>query len=127
MKAIRTISSILFVAVGFSALTAGYIFISDPSGNSLGLSVSLLNNSPFPDYLFPGIFLFSFIGVMNLLVAILTTMNYKGHQRLIVIQSIILISWIIIEMIMIREISMLHFLIAGIGVLLFMMGNRLNV
>lgn len=127
MKSIRTFTVILLITVGISALTAGYFFITDPSGNTLDLSVALLKHSPFNSYLIPGILLFVFIGILNMIVAFLTTIKSSGHPRFIVIQSVILLGWIIIEMLLIREISFLHFFIAGIGILLFMMGNRLNV
>jgi hypothetical protein len=46
---------------------------------------------------------------------------------LIVFQGLFLVGWIILQMIFLQDVSFLHFVLGGIGFLLFMFGNRLNV
>lgn len=50
---------------GLSGLLGGYMLITDPSGEDLGLNPELLQNLPFRNYLIPGIILFFLIGVAN--------------------------------------------------------------
>ncbi len=50
-----SISLLLLTAV--NATVAGVLFILDPSGHKMGMSVSYIENSPFNSYLIPGIVL----------------------------------------------------------------------
>lgn len=60
----------LLMLLAVNALYGGAILILDPSGAKLGVPVSLLDGSPFRDYLFPGLILFWFLGIVPLLVAV---------------------------------------------------------
>ena len=52
-----------FIAIG--ALPVGYLFITKPDGSAVGLNVEMLANSPFSDFLIPGIALFIFNGIFH--------------------------------------------------------------
>jgi hypothetical protein len=121
---ITAIVTLLFVAI--NALLAGYLFIADPSGSRLNISAALLHNSPFTTFLIPGIILFTVNGVFNLIAAMATILELKNYPRFIIWQGIILIGWIIIQIILLQNLNFLHFILSGIGVLLFMLGNRLD-
>ena len=54
-----------FLSVG--ALFGGFMLLSDSSGGALKMPLNVLSNSPFPDFLIPGLILFIFIGVFPLL------------------------------------------------------------
>lgn len=56
--------------VGIAAITVGLGLIVAPDGDGFKLSVELLKNTPFRDYLIPGIVLLTVIGVGSLLAAI---------------------------------------------------------
>jgi hypothetical protein len=55
---------LFFLAV--SALFGSYHLVSDPTGRSLGMSVSQLDETPFDNYLFPGLVLGIFLGLLPL-------------------------------------------------------------
>lgn len=61
---------ILMVFVATSAIFGGIRLILDPSGSLLRLPSELLDNSPFRNYLVPGILLILFLGFLPLLSAI---------------------------------------------------------
>ena len=63
-----TAALLLFVGIG--AVAGGLGVILDPSGESLGVSVDLLINSPFKNFLIPGIVLFT-VSWLNKLIGIL--------------------------------------------------------
>ncbi len=48
--ALRILSNILLLFNGIGAFYGSVKFITDPSGASLGMTVSLLEHSPFPNY-----------------------------------------------------------------------------
>lgn len=127
MKTIRITTVILLLLVAINAVIAGYLFIIDPSGSKLKIPLSVLEYSPFKDFLIPGIILFTVNGIFNFVAATLTIFKWKNYPALIVWQGIILIGWIVIQVIMLREFNLLHFVLASIGILLFTFGNRLNV
>ncbi|MCK7526185.1 MAG: hypothetical protein MZV64_55570 [Ignavibacteriales bacterium] len=105
MKSKKPISVIvLMVSVFFQALSGlggGAFLIADPTGETLNLSLSFLINSPFPDYLIPGIILFTVLGVYPLIVtAGLWKRKYWGWLGSILL-GIALLIWIFVEIIMI--------------------------
>ena len=105
MKSKKPISVIvLMVSVFFQALSGlggGAFLIADPTGETLNLSLSFLFNSPFPDYLIPGIILFTVLGVYPLIVtAGLWKRKYWGWLGSIFL-GIALLIWIFVEILII--------------------------
>ncbi len=68
-KSLRNLHLSLMGFLGISAAGGGGALIISPSGKLLGgLPLSILENSPFTDFLFPGIILFFVLGVFPYLV-----------------------------------------------------------
>jgi hypothetical protein len=86
----------LFISLG--AIAGGLGLILEPDGSNLGFSVELLNNSPFSDYLIPGIVLFVFIGIGNLVGGIVSFMRYKYAGEIAAVLGFALIIWIVVEL-----------------------------
>ncbi len=86
---------------GISGIMGGYMLVKDPAGDFLQLSVSLLENSPFPDYLVPGLILLIVLGIFPLLVfyGLLRKINLSWYGALFV--GISLIIWIVVEILII--------------------------
>ena len=127
MKTIRITTILLLLIISINALWAGYSFMTDSTGGGLQISTTKLQFSPFRNFFIPGLILVSFIGLLSLLAAVFTIFRFKYHTRLIIYQSVILIGWITVQMIMLREINFLHILLLILGAMLFVFGNRLNV
>jgi hypothetical protein len=68
---------ILQMFVGIGAVPAGMAMISDPSGRSLGMDLEMLVNSPFADFLIPGVFLLLVNGIGSVLGAIT---SFRRHR-----------------------------------------------
>ena len=60
----------LFIALG--ALGGGWGLITAPDGSNLGMPLSMLEHSPFPDFLIPGWILLTVLGLGNLAAGTLT-------------------------------------------------------
>ena len=114
---------LLFNIVG--AFYGGIGLISDPSGASVGLAPELLSKSPFSDYLVPGIVLLVINGIFCSLVFIATSLTWKGYEKLLIIQGLLLTTWIVIQMLMINTIYFLHFILGGAGVFFLFAGLML--
>jgi hypothetical protein len=67
-KTVRNIHLFLLAFLGLSAIGGGGALIISPSGRLLGgMPLSILKNSPFDNFLIPGIILFVVLGVLPIL------------------------------------------------------------
>src|SRR6056297_1302168 len=62
---------------GLSALAGGYGLMNDPTGKALQMDRSILANSPFDDFLVPGLVLFIINGIGNATGAVLSMKKFK--------------------------------------------------
>lgn len=122
----RITSIILLFIAGINALAAGYAFIADPSGNSVGLTTDYLRFSPFDNYFIPGIVLFVAIGIFCIVTGVMAIKKGKYYPFLIGIQGCLLTGWIIIQVILVRDFNWLHFIILIIGLLLMIFGKKMR-
>ncbi len=63
-KAPRNILLTLLAFLGIGALFGGGVFIVSPSGKLFGMPLSMLDKSPFTNFLIPGIILFVVLGLV---------------------------------------------------------------
>lgn len=93
------ISCIIIQAI--SGVAGGIGLVSDPTGASLGIPQEWLSNSPFNDYLIPGVILFSVLGIFPAFVSVgLWKEKHWGWLGSLSL-GIALIIWIIVEIIII--------------------------
>lgn len=76
MKIVYRLLFILHAFVGIGGMAGGLAAITDP-WQPLGVPVEALKNSPFQNYLIPGILLFTVIGVGNVASAVLFRFHLK--------------------------------------------------
>jgi hypothetical protein len=126
MRMMRIILLCILFSVALNALFAGYSFMFDPSGSGLNISVNRLEYSPFNSYFIPGLVLFTSIGLLSLITAIVTILKWKQYPWMIMIQGAVIFGWIVIQMAMLREVNYLHYIFMMIGVLLFFFGFRIK-
>jgi len=84
-----------------SGLFGGCALILDPTGNFLQLPTTLLEGTPFQDFLIPGIILFTFLGVLPLIVFFGSWQRKPWAWLGAVLISIALIIWIGVQIAMI--------------------------
>lgn len=115
------ICACLFVN-GTGALFGGWQLIAHPDGSSGFMPVSVLEHSPFRDFLIPGLVLFIFNGLSSLIILALILIRYKNAPLLIAVQGAILTGWIAIQILMIREFSFYHPVFGSMGIFLIIAG-----
>lgn len=78
-KTARNILVILLAFLGVGAIFGGGVFIISPSGELFGMPLSMLVNSPFNNFLIPGIILFSVLGLVPIAItfALIKRPEYK--------------------------------------------------
>jgi hypothetical protein len=124
----------LILLLGIMAAVCGAMLFLAPDGHLMGLSTSVLEKSPFPDYLVPGIMLFIFFGVFPLVVGAglvktdwkgLGALNPFGHHHWSwtgsVVGTIILLTCIITATVLVGYVSILQPVMGawGLVILLF--------
>ena len=127
IKVLKIISVLLLLFNGVGAIYGGYMLIADPSGMKMQLQLSYLQHSPFENYLIPGVVLFTCNGVMSLIPAVFIIFNLPQYPKLIFLQGWILLGWIIIQVMMIKIVYYLHFLLGGVGLALIVSGIWLHI
>lgn len=118
---------VLLILISLNALAAGYSFLSDPSGNGLGITTTYLQPSaPFENYFIPGLVLFSVIGVWGTVVAVLAIIQSRHYAFFVLVQGCILLVWIAIQLMMVTTFHPLHLVIGLSGIVLIFFGWQLN-
>jgi hypothetical protein len=114
MKKIYGLIFALHVFVGIGGMAGGLGTILNPEA-PLGASVEMLKNSPFSNFLIPGIILFTIIGLGNVISAITILFKSRFQGYISSVFSWALVIWIVVQCIMIRSIVFLHVLFFIIG------------
>jgi len=75
---------VLQIFIGITAVLGGFGLVSDPSGTKMHVPLELLKNSPFNNYLIPGLVLLIVNGVGNVLAGIVTFFRtrYTGYPAI---------------------------------------------
>jgi len=119
-------ASILLLFNGIGALYGGLNLMILPDGSSIQLSLRWLEHTPFQDYLIPGIILFIMNGLLSILILGVLLLRVKNYEWLVVIQGVILISWISTQIILIQTINFLHLILGLTGVSMIISGLLLK-
>jgi len=106
------------VLLGLGALAGGIALVARPDGSVMHFDVALLAGSPFADYTVPGLILGVLFGVGSLIVAGLGL----AHQRIAPFLAFAIgcgqMIWIVVELAIIREVSVLHPMFFGVGAII---------
>ena len=121
--------SFLFILVSFIAVTStlsGLLMISNPDGGILNLPLSLLDGTPFNDFLIPGILLTGVVGFVNLLAVFYNLQRHPNRYNWAIAGGMMISGWIITQMILIQTIHWLHIIYLGIGLLVILIAYQLK-
>ncbi len=117
-----TIGLLLFVSL--TALYGGVMLMQSPNGSALKMPLEWLNQSPFKDYFLPGLLLFTFNGLVGLVVVLLILKRHPLAHPMIFAQGTILIIWIVMQILLIQHASFLQVIYGAIGVSLLFLGTK---
>ena len=120
---LKILAAFLLLFNGIGAIYGGRNLIMHPDGSSLEITTEWLKYSPFDNFLLPGIILFVVNGLFSLFVLIAVITNSQFRGKLIFAEGILLCGWILIQMIMLREVNFLHITLGSVGILLVIIGN----
>jgi len=116
MKMIYRLLFALHLFVGAGAIFGGLAAIINPE-EPLGITVEALKNSPFSNYLIPGIILFTIIGLGNIFSALMSRFKSKFQGYVSSVFGWALVIWIVVQCIMLNTVAFLHIFYFTIGVI----------
>jgi hypothetical protein len=105
----------LLVVLGLMALGGGAALVYKPDGSFMQMPLSWLTGSPFPDFMVPGLILGGFFGLGSLLVAVVGLRSWRLAPFLAFAIGCGQMIWIVVELAIIRGVSILHPICFGIG------------
>ena len=114
MKRVYSLLFVLHAFVGVGALFGGLSAISNPNA-PLGIPIEILKNSPFSNFLIPGIILFTLIGLGNIFCALMFRFKSRFQGYISSVFSCALVIWIVVQCIMLNSIEALHIIFFMIG------------
>ena len=122
IKTLQLVYFLLLLLLGASALFGGAVLIVSPSGKLFGMPLSMLLNTPFDNFLIPGIILFCIIGIVP--VSLVFALNNRPSFKFVeflnfykdmywawsfsIYVSFALIIWIQIEMWFLQSVHWSH-------------------
>ncbi|WP_239004823.1 hypothetical protein [Paenibacillus tepidiphilus] len=118
--------------LGLGAIGGGLVLLVDPSGDMIGMPTSVLERSPFDNFLIPGLLLLFIFGLLPLIVlyglyrkpqwdwALKLTPFKKLHGAwsLSLYIGFGQIIWIVVQTFMMNAVSVIHVVYAGVGLLI---------
>jgi hypothetical protein len=120
--------ALLFILISFVAITAficGLIMVSNPDGKAMGLDLALLKETPFKNFLLPGMFL-TIVGIVNLIAVFFNIKRHNTRYNWALAGGIMICGWIVVQMILIQMFFWLQFLYLAIGLLIILVAYELK-
>jgi hypothetical protein len=124
----KKMKALLFILISFVAFTAficGLIMISNPDGRAMGLDLILLKETPFNNFIIPGIFLSS-VGVVNLIAVFFNIKRHNNRYNWALAGGVMIFGWIVVQMILIQMFYWIQFLYLVIGILIVLVAYGLK-
>jgi hypothetical protein len=124
----------LQLLLGFGALVSGDMLMISPDGSMLHMPLSVMQNSPFSNYFFPGMILFVFLGVFPICIAygLWLRPNWSWAEKInpfkrmhwswagSLVAGVMVVIWLSVELIWV-QIGFLHYLYYGWSAMLLLL------
>jgi len=117
---------VLTAFVTLTAIAGGMLLIMDQEGTSLHLTTPMLKNTPFDNYLMPGILLIALVGGVNGAALVSQLTKSSLTFRWTIAGAVVLIVWTIIQMLIFNGASWLQVLFLFIGMFLVLLTWQLK-
>lgn len=116
----------LLAFLSITALGGGGALILEPDGSLLGMSTGELATSLFPDFRWPGLILFVLFGLGSAVALVAVVRRWRIAGRLALAIGSAQLVWILVETVMIEDLSFLQPLLLLVGAGIAYFGARLN-
>jgi hypothetical protein len=111
-------AAIAALLTGIMAIPVGVMFLTDPTGSSLGLPHGWIEATPFGSYFIPGLYLLGANGFGMLVLAGLIGIRHWAGPWLAAILGVGLIIWILVQLAVMPETMILQWIFLAVGLFL---------
>ncbi|MGK7368592.1 MAG: hypothetical protein ACNS64_00150 [Candidatus Halalkalibacterium sp. M3_1C_030] len=120
---------ILILFQGLSGIWGGTMLVLDPSGSLLQLPLQLLSDSPFQDYLIPGLILLILLGILPLVIVYALWKKVSWSVSGAFLIGIMLVVWIGVQILIVgyQDNPPLQALYGSVGILILITLNASSV
>lgn len=115
MKTVRWTGIALLFFLAVSAIIGAIPMLADPHGTPWNMPQSLLQHSPFPSYLAPGVMLLVANGLLASWALWLALARDPRYGLWTALQGFVLLGWLVVECILIRMVIWPHYLYGAIA------------
>ncbi len=119
----------LMALLGFLSMTAlggGAALFIRPDGGLLGMGTGQLATNVFPDFRWPGVILFSVFGIGSAMALILLVRRSAIAGRSAMAVGAAQVVWIIVQVVMIKDPSVLQAVFLAVGIVITALAARAN-
>jgi hypothetical protein len=121
-KAVFIIEGIIQSFIGLGAFISGILMMLQPDGSMFQMPLTMLNGSPFNNFLIPGLILLSVNGIGNMIAAILSFRKHKLSGFAGIFFGSGLIIWIFVQVSMIGGGHWLQYFYFSLGMVELFLG-----
>lgn len=121
------LSVLCAVSLGSSAVYGGVILMLNRANDPLGMPLEWLDDTPFRDYLVPGLTLFSVFGLGSFVVVFGVLRRRAWAWAAAIGLGVAQVVWIAVEVFFLRMIQPLHIAYGGLGAVLVALATRPSV
>ena len=97
-KSIFKLLGFIQIFIGIGAIPSGLSMIINPSGAGMQMPIEMLENSPFSNFLIPGLFLFAVNGLANLIAGIISLKQHKLTWLIALGLGTFLMVWLLVQL-----------------------------
>ncbi len=116
-ESLRRLLATLCLFAGLTALWGGAELVWRPNGSIIRLPVWVLEHTPFHDFFIPGLLLAGVVGVANTVAGVVALRRNALANRAAFVSGGILVTWIVVEMLLLQHVHWLHgvYLLLGLA------------
>lgn len=111
----RVLLIVLQAFLAVSAMPAGLMLMWAPDGHLIQLPLAVLTNAPFTDFFWPGVLLFTVLGMGHAVGLVLTWRRAPLGARAALVLGAGAVIWIVVQVIMTEPLFWIQGLIGGLG------------
>ena len=111
----RVLLIVLQAFLAVSAMPAGLMLMWAPDGHLIQLPLAVLTNAPFTDFFWPGVLLFTVLGMGHAVGLVLTWQRAPLSDGAALVLGSGTVIWIVVQVIMTEPLFWIQGLIGGLG------------
>ncbi len=125
-KGLSRALGVVLLFVGIGGLSGGTQLVMDPSGAAIGFEPQVLKDSPFSDFLIPGLFILIVNGLLSCILGIAAIRQHKRTGEIGIFFGVWLVSYMIAQAWWIGFTAFIQYLFLAVGLVVLALGTMVH-